>query len=570
MIANLNKENLITVEVNKATVSVKEGSMNFYITDERTCNIYCQLKYDASTNTLIKNHMEVDNAEDFEITMRIIKPNNEPKKDLKFELLDKPSAMFYVSLTDEYKDLIGTYKCELFVDCYVNGLRERITTSSFSYKVNASIMNNLDNIIIKDPDYPLVDEILKQLETVDLNNYATKKYVEDAINSIDIDNIDLSEYATNESVDKKIADIELIPGPQGPMGPEGPEGPAPDLEIYATKEYVDDAVANIDTGDIDLSDYATTEYVDNIIYVIDKGSVNNEITFDDFKQGQYTYKLNGCILGNNNHNMKFRNEIVFVSKIDLAMVKKLTIHRSRSASFGTGLNLDGSDYLEIDYPSKECKHGFNATKEYVDEAIAAIDTSNIDLSDYATKEYVDDIITVIDKLEIGFDDFPEGKGVYRLEGSLKVKDINGNSLTSIGDCGHELVKVYKTSNVLYVYTMDNKYFELDITKGTAQKSIYEVSKEYVREQIASISLTSYATKAEMNLALINKADKDHTHTEYATSASLTNINTALTNKADKDHKHTEYLTEHQDISNLATKEELNTALGDIESLLKEI
>lgn len=501
--ANLNKENLIEVAINKATVSVKEGSMNFYITDERTCNIYCQLVYDASTNTLIKNHMEVDNAEDFEITMRIIKPNNEPKKELKFELLDQSSAMFYVSLTDEYKDFIGTYKCELFVDCYANGLLERITTSSFSYKVNKSIMNKLDSIIEKDPDYPLVDEILKQLETVDLNNYATKKYVEDAIANIDISGIDLSEYATNESVDKKIAAIELTPGPVGPMGPEGPAGPAPDLEIYATKEYVDDAVANIDTGDIDLSDYATTEYVDNIIYVIDKGSVNNEITFDDFKTGQYTYKLNGCILGNNNHNMKFRNEIAFVSKIDLALVKKLTIYRSRSASFGTGLGLDGSDYLEIEYPSKECKHGYNATKEYVDEAIANIEVPDIDLTDYATKEYVDDIITVIKKTEIGFDDFPEGYGIYKLEGSLRVKDINGNSLTSLGECYDELVKVNKTSNVLYVYTMDNKYFELDITKGTAQKSRYDVSKEYVREQIASISLTSYATKVEMNTAINN-------------------------------------------------------------------
>lgn len=404
MIANLNKENLIEVDVNKATTSVT-GSMNFYITDIRTCNIYCQLKYDASTNALIKNQQEVDNAEDFVITMRIIKPNNEPKE-LEFELLDQPSAMFYVSLTDEYKDLIGSYKCELFVDCYVNGTLERITTSSFRYKINASIMNNLDSIIEKDPDYPLIDEILEQLETVDLRNYATKEYVDDAIDSIDIDNIDLSEYATNESVDKKIAAIELIPGPQGPQGIPGEKGdkgdpgepgPAPDLEIYATKEYVDDAISNIEIPDVDLTDYAT--------------------------------------------------------------------------------------------------------KEYVDDAIANIDTSDIDLTGYATTEYVDNIITVINKAEIGFDDFPEGKGVYKLEGALKVKDINGNSLTSIGECGYEIVEVSKSSNMLYVYTMNNKFFELNITKGTAQKSRYDASKEYVREQIASISLTSYATKEELNNAL---------------------------------------------------------------------
>jgi hypothetical protein len=508
--------------------------------------------------------MEVDNAEDFEITMRIIKPNNEPKKELKFELLDQPSAMFYVSLTDEYKDLIGPYKCELFVDCYVNGLRERITTSSFSYKVNASIMNNLDNIIIKDPDYPLVDEILKQLETVDLNNYATKKYVEDAIANIDTNDIDLTAYATNESVDKKIAAIELIPGPQGPQGEVGPQGPAGEAGYTPIKgiDYLTDSeIASIREG------LATEEYVDNIAHVIDKSGDPAGIVYEDFSQLRGMYKITGQI-NFNNYTISFNNDLVYVVKSPIPIHK--FVHIWRCAAITGKLPATKSDYIYIDYINNIFKHDNYAYESYVDEKIAAIDISGIDLSEYATKEDLDKAITVIDKAEIGFDDFPEGKGVYRLEGNLKVKDINGNSLTSIGDCGHELVRVYKSDNMLYVHTIDNRFLELDIDKGTAKKSTYDVSKEYVREQIASISLTSYATKAEMNLALIDKADKDHTHTEYATSASLSNTNTALTNKADKDHKHTEYLTEHQDISNLATKEELNTVLGDIESLLKEI
>jgi hypothetical protein len=553
--ANLNKENLITVTVNKATVSV-EGSMNFYITDERTCNIYCQLKYDASTNSLIKNQQEVDNAEDFVITMRIIKPNNEPKE-LEFEFLDQP-AMFYVSLTDEYKDLIGPYKCELFVDCYVNGTLERITTSSFSYKINASIMNNLDSIIEKDPDYPLIDEILEQLETVDLRNYATKKYVEDAIANIKVPEIDLTAYATNESVDNKIAAIEI-----------------PDVTGYATKEYVD-----------------------NIIHVIDKGNVNSEITFDDFLNGQHSYKLTGSVfdINNNIHTIQFRNELAYVSKLDLPYTKKLIIYRVRNVSFGSGMIGDGSDYIEIDYKNNTCKHEFNATQSYVDEAIAAIDTSDIDLTDYATKEYVDDAvanidtgdinlsdyatkedldkaITVIDKLDIGFDDFPDGTGIYRLTGSLNIRDINGNKLTWTTECYKDLVRVGKrnsdTVKDIYFYTLDNKYIMCDIINGTITRTTYDASREYVNDKVSSAT-SNLVAKSEMNLALINKADKDHKHTEYATSASLTNTNTALNNKADKDHKHTEYLTEHQDISNLATKEELNTALGDIESLLKEI
>jgi hypothetical protein len=549
--ANLNKENLITVTVNKATVKT-EGSMSFYITDERTCNIYCQLEYEASSNSLIKNHMEVDNAEDFEITMRIIKPNNEPKKELKFELLDQPSAMFYVSLTDEYKDLIGPYKCELFVDCYINGLRERITTSSFSYKVNASIMNNLDNIIIKDPDYPLVDEILKQLETVDLNNYATKKYVEDAIANIDTNDIDLTAYATNESVDKKIAAIELIPGPQGPQGEVGPQGPAGEAGYTPIKgiDYLTDSeIASIREG------LATEEYVDNIAHVIDKSGDPEGIVYEDFSQLRGMYKITGQIKFNN-HTISFDNDLVYVVKSPVPILK--TIHIWRCAAIAGKYNTTGSDYIYIDYKNNTCEHDNYAYESYVNEKIAAIDISGIDLSEYATKEYVDNIITVIDKLEIGFDDFPEGKGVYRLEGSLKVKDINGNSLTYTGDCGYELVKVYKTSDALYVYTMDNKYFELNITKGTAQKSTYEVSKEYVREQIASISLTSYATKTYVDDA-IDKIELTPGPQGPQGEQGIPG------EKGDPGEP-----GPAPDLTAYATKEELNTALGDIESLLKEI
>ena len=36
-------------------------------------------------------------------------------------------------------------------------------------------------------------------------------------------------------------------GPQGPQGEQGPQGPSVDLTGYATEEYVDDQVGNINT-----------------------------------------------------------------------------------------------------------------------------------------------------------------------------------------------------------------------------------------------------------------------------------------------------------------------------------
>ena len=196
---NLNKDYIITVDVKSATVSTP-NKMSFYITDIKTANIFAQLVINDSNSELIKKYAPIENAQDYKIKLRVIKPNNE-FKEIEFSLLNQLEAFFMVDLTEDFKDIIGTYKCELFVDCIVNSELERITTASFRYAVKPSIYNNLDEVIEADPDYPLVDRILEQLETVDLNN-----------------------YATNESVDNKIKAIELTPGPQGPQGPQGEPG----------------------------------------------------------------------------------------------------------------------------------------------------------------------------------------------------------------------------------------------------------------------------------------------------------------------------------------------------------
>ena len=195
---NINKDYLIQIDVKTATVNVP-GNMSFFITDIKTCNIFAQLVINES-NTLVKKYAPIENAEDFNITLRIIKPNGEPKE-IDFTILDEPDAFFYVDLTDEYKDYIGEYRCELFVDCLVNDELERMTTREFTYEILPSIYNDLDGAIEKDPDYPLVDRILEQLEAVDL-----------------------TKYATNESVDAKLEVIELTPGPKGDKGEQGEPG----------------------------------------------------------------------------------------------------------------------------------------------------------------------------------------------------------------------------------------------------------------------------------------------------------------------------------------------------------
>ena len=159
---NLNKDYLVTVDIKATTVNTP-GNMSFYITDIKTANIFAQLVFNESKSPLITKYSPVENSEDFYITLRVIKPNNQALS-VDFNLLNQLEAFFIVDLTEEFKDYIGEYQCELFIDCMVNNELERITTSSFTYEVLPSIMNNLDEVIEGDPNYPMVEDMLVRMK----------------------------------------------------------------------------------------------------------------------------------------------------------------------------------------------------------------------------------------------------------------------------------------------------------------------------------------------------------------------------------------------------------------------
>ena len=197
---NLNKENVIQIDAKAATVSIS-GSMKFYITDIKTCNIFAQLVINESKSELIKRYAPVENATDFSIKLRIIKPNNEPKE-IDFTMLNSTDAFFMVDLTEDYKDFIGEYKCELFVDSIINGELERITTASFSYNVLPSIYNDLDEVIEADPDYSLVEGMIAKMDETIKSAEATIANADSRI-SENIEN-------TNSKIDENIQNVNSI------------------------------------------------------------------------------------------------------------------------------------------------------------------------------------------------------------------------------------------------------------------------------------------------------------------------------------------------------------------------
>lgn len=366
----MNRDYNITLDLSNGSVSCID-SLYFNITDNNVANIICTVvtsdysKYPVEVNP-------IDNSANYNLKLYATKPKTSEYRELDAILIDGENAAFEFKLTQELVDQIGKYKCELVISCEDKSL----TSGSFYYRVTDSIFNQFDEEIESDPDYPILLDLINQVQNLDEN----------------------MEQMVNDYIDAN-ADKLAIVGPQGPQGEQGPEGrmgPMGPQGEQGIQGEVGPQGPKGDKGDTpSLDGYATEEYVDKTL-------------------GKYVTKDN--------------------------MSEEL------------------NNYVKTD------------KIEY-----------------YATKDYIDNIITVIDKIDIGFDDLPDGNYTCYLKGNLIIKDLNGNRLTSTGECGYEIVQINKyntdTTKEIYVYTMENKYFEIDIISGTVKKSIYDVSKDYVNQQV---------------------------------------------------------------------------------------
>lgn len=517
--ANLNKENIITVDVKNATVKI-EGSMSFYVTDIKTCNIYCQLTKNEAKSDLVTKYAPIQNAKDYSITLRLIKPNNEPKE-LEFSMLNETEAFFYVDLTDEYKDHAGTYKCELFVDCITktedkegNILKEeleRITTSSFTYTVYKSIWSDLDGILNGgDPGQALIERL------------ATIVYVDDSIKAIPESDL-LNSYSTRKYVDESIDlyDNKII------------------RQDFASREYVNDIFNNI-RYDIDTAGYATTLSVNESISALRTDLVNSfaPLSYVNDKILQintsllYDYATTTYV---NNKYSSLDSRLIGVESKDYATkesVDKVSNDLSQYRSYVSEVFDD--HWGQIEWIMTDW-----AKKEYVDEKIANAVMGNVDLTGYATIEYVD---TVIGNIGSGGGNGDCGCNLSDYVTKDKFNDTISNYAT-LDDLS------YITDN--YVHK-DNLSTEIDY--GIQE---YDMNTIGSRGYVTSDSLNDYATIDYVDEAI---ADIDIPDVDLSAYATIESMYIGLINKADKEHTHDDY----------ATKEELSTALGNIESLLKEI
>ena len=216
-ITNLNRDYLIKINVKEATIDVPK--MTFWNTDKKTSNMFVQLVINMSTNELISQYVTVQNATDYKITLNVIKPKTKQYKTIEATLLNEEKALFEIDLPDEFTDQVGDYSFEFEVSSKVDSNDESITTSNGIYKVNGSILTNLNEETSSSPDLPILKQLIEQVKSLqggDLTGYqkksdnsleTTSKEVVGAINEVNSQYKDIAKEVGTETLKTTAQDV---------------------------------------------------------------------------------------------------------------------------------------------------------------------------------------------------------------------------------------------------------------------------------------------------------------------------------------------------------------------------
>ena len=157
--SNANRDYAIVYDVKNGSLALSRPLV-FYITDKNTSNIFVKLVTKVAVGNGIDQYTDIENASNYVLTMRVIKPNNEVKS---FEATQhEPENIFQFDLTEDFKDIPGKYICELTISTIVSSRQELITSDPFNYEVKRSILSNVGEII--ETEDTTVEKLLNDLE----------------------------------------------------------------------------------------------------------------------------------------------------------------------------------------------------------------------------------------------------------------------------------------------------------------------------------------------------------------------------------------------------------------------
>ena len=156
--SNANRDYAIVYDVKNSSLALSRPLV-FYITDKNTSNIFVRLVTKIIIGDGIDQYTDIENATNYTLTMRVIKPNDEIKSVQATQ--HEPESLFQFDLTEDFKDMPGKYICELIISTIVNGRQELITSDAFNYEVKRSILSKV-NVI--EGEGTTVEKLLNDLD----------------------------------------------------------------------------------------------------------------------------------------------------------------------------------------------------------------------------------------------------------------------------------------------------------------------------------------------------------------------------------------------------------------------
>lgn len=344
---NINRDYLVTVNVKTAEVTAP-NNMSFYITDINTCNIFFKLSFKGPNDKFVidnKDFIPKEDASDYRLTLRILKPDGVKVDNIAVELLDTDSDFLYVDLKPWHLNILGVYSCELFIDSLVTGetedgteinlQEERSTTNSFTFTVVKSIFSEVGEVVEGDPDYPLIADV-----------YATKEYV-------------------NETVIETVKNMDVLG--------------------YATREYVNQLI--VSSGDIDLSDYVKDEELESVVYdYLNSGDIKLNLT--EYVKNEELNNLLSSTL------MNYVTNDTLDSYATEDEMETYVTQRLANISSGGKIELDG--YVTITALNSALRD--KADKGHTHDEYITQEELDLTMQGYATKEELPVIPTIPESL----------------------------------------------------------------------------------------------------------------------------------------------------------------------------
>lgn len=156
--SNTNRDYLIICDVKNSTLAINRP-IKFFITDKNTSNIFIKLVTQIKYDNNIDKYVDIEDAKNYVVTMRIVKPNGEIKSVIASKL--EEGAMYQVDLQENCKNVIGAYYCELLISTTVNGVQELNTSDMFIYKVEKSVLFNVE---IVETEHTTTADLLNRID----------------------------------------------------------------------------------------------------------------------------------------------------------------------------------------------------------------------------------------------------------------------------------------------------------------------------------------------------------------------------------------------------------------------